>query len=165
MQKEVIKVIPDAIAEAIHETARNFKYHPGSKIGKNGISGLALEISADPGSFSNKCNPKQGGHTPHLLDILNIMTMTGSHEILNQLARQFNYVCVPIEDYKGVSDMELLNAWAAWGAERGETEQAIHHALEDSSITRTEYDKIKNEMFEDFQKELALLARIEGLVE
>ena len=81
------------------------------------------------------------------------------------MARELGYVCVEIPDYSGVSDMELLNAWADWDAARGETGQAIKKALDDSIISGEEIVRIKKEMFEDFQKELALLARLEQLAD
>lgn len=58
--------------------------------------------------------------------------------------------------------MALLDAWAEWDAECGETAQAIRNALSNNVITRKELEKIKSEMVEDFQKELELLTRLEG---
>lgn len=155
--------IPESIAKAIHKSAKSFK-DDSHRRDNNGIDGLAKKIGVNPQTFSNKCNPKQESHIPNILDILNIMDQTKNHSIIDQIARQYGYVCMPIADYTGVSDMDLLNAWAAWGAERGETEQAIQKALENGDISKEEFKEIKNEMFEDFQKELALLARLKYLV-
>ncbi len=105
------------------------------------------------------------GHILNINEVRKLINVTGNHELLFELARERGYVCIDIPDYTGVSDMELLNAWADWDAERGETGQAIKKSLEDTAITNDELNKIRKEMFEDFQKELALLRRLESLVE
>ena len=93
------------------------------------------------------------------------MKVTGDHRILFEMARELDYVCMEMPDFSNISDLELLNAQADWDAERGETGQAIKKALDDTRISRVELDRIKKEMFEDFQKELALLSRLESIAD
>ena len=145
-----------SIEKTIYDTAHA---HPG------GAKQLAKEIGTQPGTFNNKCDPRMPGHILNINEVRKLLKVTGNHEILFELARERGYVCIDIPDYTGISDMELLNAWADWDAERGETGQAIKKSLEDTTITKDELNKIRKEMFEDFQKELALLSRLESLVE
>ena len=145
-----------SIEKVIYDTAHE---HPG------GAKQLAREIGIQPGTFNNKCDPRMPGHILNINEVRKLINVTGNHELLFELARERGYVCIDIPDYTGVSDMELLNAWADWDAERGETGQAIKKSLEDTAITNDELNKIRKEMFEDFQKELALLRRLESLVE
>ncbi len=145
----------DPVAIAIQNTGKN--YHGGARQ-------LAIDIGSSPGTFANKTNPNMENHHINIHEMREIMHVSHDYQILYEVARETDHVCVPLEDFSGVSDMELLNAWAAWDAERGETGQAIQRALEDSSITDTEIDKIEKEMFEDFQKELELLNRLKSLI-
>lgn len=151
MKKEI-----DPVEQAVYETAHDY---PG------GARALAERMGLRPGTFNNKCDPAMTGHTVNLSEVRQMMRMTGDHRILLAVARELGYACVRVGDYSNVSDMELLNAWADWDAERGETVQAIRNALHDHAISEGEIERIRKEMYDDFQKELELLARLEGLKE
>lgn len=132
---------------------------------KGGAKAIAEKIGARPGTFINKCNPAMPGHVLNVNELVAIMRITGNYTILHELAAMFGYICEPHEKLSGVTDMELLNAWADWDAERGETVQAIRNALTDQRIRRKELDRIRTEMFEDIQKAFELLQRLESLCE
>ncbi|HSH30159.1 MAG TPA: hypothetical protein VK971_09660 [Thiohalobacter sp.] len=59
----------------------------------------------------------------------------------------------------------LLNAWAALDAQRGETVQAIPTVLSRHAIRHERLQRIRCELFEDFQKELEPLSRLEDYME
>lgn len=145
------------ITQAIYDTVHQYK--PG------GARGLAEKLGVRPGIFNNKCDPNFPDALPNISEIVEIIKETKNPDILHVLAAELSYVCVKIEDWSGVADMELLDAWAEWDAERGETVQEIRDSLSNSVITKKEFEKIKSEMFEDFQKELELLTRLEGYLE
>ena len=146
----------DPVERAIYETAHEY---PG------GARALAERMGVRPGTFNNKCDPAMAGHRVNLDEARRMMQITGDHRILFAVARELGYACVQVGDYSQVSDMELLNAWADWDAERGETVQVIRNALHDHAISGDEIERIRKEMYDDFQKELELLARLEGLKE
>lgn len=144
-----------AINKAIHEVASN---HPG------GARALAKELNLQPGTFSNKCNPAMDTHVLNLREFIDLSLHTEKHDILHEVARKLHCVCVPIERYTGVGDMDLLDAWSDWDIERAETIKEIRLALDHGEATREQFDRIQKEMFEDFQKELALLERLRTLL-
>ncbi|MBT7444866.1 MAG: hypothetical protein HN790_12995 [Methylococcales bacterium] len=141
---------------AIYDTAHSF---PG------GAKKLAEEMGKRPGTFNNKCDPNCETHVMTIDEVRNMMKITDDHQILRALAHEFGYACFPLPDYSGYSDIELLDSWADWDASRGKTVLAIRNALEDRRITEKELDAIEKEMREDFQKELALLSRLESISE
>ena len=145
-----------SIINTIYETTHDY---PG------GAKALAEKLKVKAGTFNNKCDPAMPGHTLNINEVRGILKITGDHRLLFEIARELNYVCIDIPNFEGISDVELLNAWADWDAERGETGQAIKKALNDHSITKKELEKIRKEMFEDFEKELALLSRLESIAE
>jgi len=143
--------LPDTIKTAIYDTAHNY---PG------GLKALAAKMGVRAGTLNNKCDPAMEGHVLNIEDLWKMMAITGNIKVLVMLAGEMRHVIMEIKSYPDVSDIELLNSWAEWQAERGETEQAISDALNNQKITKSELDRIKSEMFEDFQKELALLQRL-----
>ena len=149
--------LSENITQAIYDTVHQYK--PG------GAKGLAEKLGIRPGTFNNKCDPNLPDALPNIRELLDIIRETENPSILYTIAAELGFVCVKIEDWSGVSDMALLNAWAEWDAERGETVQEIRNSLSNNVITRKEFAKIKSEMFEDFQKELELLTRLEGYLE
>lgn len=144
----------DPVDRAIYETAQAW---PG------GAKTLALELGLQPGTFSNKCNPNMREHVLNIREAQAMMCHTKNIKILTELARACHHICVPIKDYSGSSDMEILNAWADWDVERSETVTAIRNALSEGKINKRTLDHIHREMFEDFEKELALLERLKSL--
>ena len=144
------------LAASIETTIKAFKKSGGAKA-------IAEKIGARPGTFINKCNKDMLGHILNVNELVAILKITGDYAILHELAGKFGFICEPHEKLTNVTDMELLNTWAEWDAERGETVQAISKALNDQSINRKELDNIRSEMYQDIQKEFELLHRLESL--
>lgn len=141
----------DTINRTIHKTASSYS---------GGIRKLANDLNLQPGTFSNKCNPSLSTHILNIKELIDICKQTGDLSPLHEIARKLHCVCVPIETYKGISDMQLLDAWSDWEIQRAETMKEIKNALNLHQITALQIDRIQREMFEDFQKELTLLERL-----
>lgn len=144
------------INEAIYQAAKKY---PG------GARGLAKAIGAQAGTFTNKCNPNVQTHVLNIQELFSIIDVTGDHAIVKEIAQHYGYVCYQIDAVdEALGDAALLDAWANWEIERGETVTAIKNALDDGSISPDEFALIRKEMFDDFQMELALLKRLESLL-
>ncbi len=145
----------DPIYHAIAETAKS---HP------RGATGLSEQLGLQKRTFINKCNPNCEDHLLNVNDLVAIMQQTDDLQILKSLARTFGHVCVPIKSYTEYSDEALLDAWSDWDIERAETTKQIRIALDQGNMSPEQLDRIEQEMFEDFEKELAILNRLKGLV-
>lgn len=121
---------------------------------------MATDLGLQPGTFSNKCKPSNETHIINIKELVDICKQTGNLNPLHEIARELHCACVPIEEYSDIADMQLLDAWSDWDIERAETKKEIKEALSRHTITTHCLDRIEQEMFEDFRKELALLARL-----
>ena len=139
------------IYQAIHDTTTAYS---------GGMRQLAKDLGLQPGTFSNKCNPSVETHILNIKELVEICKQTENLTPLHEIARELHCVCVPIEEYDGVADMQLLDAWSDWDIERAETKKEIKEALDRHQITKQCLERIEREMFEDFRKELALLERL-----
>jgi len=128
-----------------------------------GAPALAPLVNMNSNTLSNKVNDRQDSHHLTVDEAVAIQNATQDFRILYAEAMLLQHVCLPIDDYAGISDIELLNAYASYHAECGETAVAIMDALEDGEIKRHEVERVRREMFEDFQRGLAFLARMEAL--
>lgn len=131
---------------------------------KDGAERLATLIRMNLGTLYNKVNPSVETHHLSVDEAVSIQLATGDYRIVEAESRALGGVFVPILPANtNISDMALLDAWAEWHIETGETAAVIRDALSDGKIDRHEVEKIKTEMFEDFQRELQLLQRLEGI--
>jgi hypothetical protein len=130
-----------------------------------GAARLAPLVAMRPGTLSNKVNPFQESHHLTVDEAIALQHATQDYRIFYAEARALGHVTVPVGDYAATSDVELLNAYAAFHREVGETAKEIQRALADRRITTAELTAIRREMFEDWQRELELLNRLEALCE
>lgn len=142
------------INEAIHKTASGYE---------GGVRKLARDLNLQPGTLSNKCNPSMQSHVLNIKELIDICKQTDDLTPLFEIARNLHCVCVPIETHKGISDMQLLDAWSDWDIEQANTKKEIKNVLDLPQITTLHLDRIEQEMFEDFQKALALLGRLRAM--
>ena len=133
--------------------------HPG------GAVALAPLLRMNPGTLSNKVNPLMETHHLTVDEAVQIQLVRRDFRLFHAEARAFNHIAVPAPDLGNVADMELLSAWADWHADIGETTALIREVLSGGRIDRRQLAEIKREMFEDFQRELELLQRLEALVD
>jgi hypothetical protein len=146
------------VALAAYRTVRDFR-----RGGRRGAQALAPMLGKAPGTLSNEVNPDVTTHKLGVEDAVAVMLAAGDFQLADAIEAELGRVATPMPDFADVSDMELLDAWADWHRDTGETAGAIKAALADGRIDRQELDAIKKEVFEDFQRELALLQRLEAL--
>lgn len=137
----------------INDTIEN---HPG------GIETVAKKINTRAGILRNKVDPDNNKHL-NVYEFRNIIDITNPNKILHTFCESHNHTCIEIGQFKHTDNSELLNIRAKWDAERGETDQTIEKALSNQIISEKEYQKIKKEMCEDFQREMELFSRLESM--
>jgi hypothetical protein len=135
-------------------------YHPG------GARGLGPLVRMNPGTLCNKVHPGMENHHLTVDEAVNIQAVLRRYDVLHAEARALGHVCVQLEDHSEASDMELLDAYAAYHADVGETAQAIRDALaHGDGITREAVARVERELFEDARAGFEFLARLKALAE
>ena len=122
-------------------------------------------VNIKPAVLSNKVNPTLETHHLMVDEAIAIQAVTRDYRILYAEAAALNHTCIPLTDFTGISDIELLTAYAKVHAELGETAQAISAAFEDGRITGKEFMRITKEQDEDIRAMFELRARLEALID
>lgn len=130
--------------------------YPGGAVALAPLAGMA------PGTLSNKVNPAVDTHHLSLSEAVTIQALAGDGRMLEAEAAALGYVAIRLPRAGGGSDVELLNAYAQWTRDIGETAAAIQTAL-DGEITEQSLAAIHREMHEDFARALELFARFRAL--
>lgn len=131
----------------------------------SGATALAPLMGTSPSVLSNKVNPSMDSHKLAWEEGVVLMNTTEDYRLLHATARILAHVCIRLPDFKNVSDLELLDAYANLHREIGETSAAINKGLEDRRLTRAEFEAIDKEMYEDIQATLELRSRLEALID
>jgi len=129
-----------------------------------GLTQLAKKTGMREVDLRKKSSPEHPDEYLSLQDTLKLMIETKNFTILYCISQLLEHSCISIPTYQGEDDMALLDAWSHWSDERGDTVAAIHKALIDGAIDRQESIRIEKEMFQDFETELALLARLASMI-
>lgn len=145
----------DAIDEAGYRLVHDY---PG------GAPKLAPKVGMNVGTLLNKANPSQEKHQFTVREALAIQSLRGTTEMIDAEAQVLGGVFVRLGDFSGNSDLELLDLYAEYHAEIGETAQALRQALQEKTLTPALYREVEREAFEDAQAMFALLARLRALV-
>ena len=83
--------------------------------------------------------------TAKIFQLLN----TGDLSMLKAEAQVLGCVMVELKDHSECSDIELLETYAEYHKEIGETSAAIRDALKNRTISKVDYDLIEKEAYED----------------
>lgn len=149
----MIDLLEDAIYRTIHEA-------------QGGAIGLAPRVGMNPGTLNNKAYP---GHEAqlNLCESVPIQRDTQDFRILHSYAHVLDHAAIPLGDYSRTSDLELLDSYARYHAEIGQTAIAIRATLagEGGRITRRMVREVRRELVEDMQAGLEVLARLEAIAE
>ena len=151
----------DPIDTAVYATVHNFKDSRGRK----GVPAIANMLGLRKGTVQNKANPREEFAHFTVKEARALMLATGDHQILYAMARDVGEACVPLPSFAFGSDMDMLNAWAEWQADLGETAKVIDGALKDGKITQQELKEVHDEIVEDFEKALAMLDVLKSMAE
>jgi hypothetical protein len=148
----------DQLNEAVFYTVHEFR-----KGKERGATALAPLVNMRPGTLSNKANPDQD-HQLTLNESILVMRATGDYRILYALCAILDHTLpIRILNFEDTSDLELLDAYARYHAEVGETAQAIRDAFADGDITPEELKRIEKEMDQAQQAEHELRLRLRAL--
>lgn len=139
-----------AIYRVVHD-------HPG------GAAKLAPLVGMNAGTLNNKADPAMESHQLTVRQAVAIQHATSTRRVLEAEAQLLGCAVVPLGDYHQLSDMELLEAYAEWHAEVGETAEAIRDAVAERMITRERVRRVRREIHEDAARALAFVARLEAL--
>lgn len=128
-----------------------------------GARGLAPAVGMNAGTLNNKADPAMGTHQLTVRQAIAIQLATRDHRILATEAMQLGCTVVPVADYSNLTDLELLDSYAEWHREIGETAAAIREAISNRRVSHAAVNKVKREIFEDTSRALAFLQRLEWI--
>lgn len=150
----VTKSISD-LDQAKHDIVHNGKFSPMV---------LAELTSIGYGTLCNKVSVTSPNHFLMVDEAVNIQKIQDVRFLIEAMSRELGgvYVHIPA-DILNTSDVDLIENWANWHRDTAQTEAAISTALKSKTITKKHLANIRKEMFEDFQRELELLHRLEAL--
>ncbi len=131
---------------------------------KGGATALGPELDKSPATLSNEVNPKQMGHKLGLLDSIYLQQRTHNFSILLHYAAALGHTVVPIGDFSGISDIELLKTYSQWHAELGDVNKVLNKALTDNDLEPHELEDIEREFNEATQAGLAFISRCRAIV-
>lgn len=150
------------IQAAAWQTVHQYK---DPKSGQRGAAVLGPKLGKSANSLSNEVNPDVGTHKPGLEDSITLQLITGDFQVLRAYANALHHVAIPLPDFETVSDVELLNQFAAWPAALGRTCQEIHSSLEDGRVDPIELRMVKARGFAHIAKFFQFLQRMEQIAE
>ncbi|MGR8931925.1 MAG: phage regulatory CII family protein [Gammaproteobacteria bacterium] len=150
------KVDDTTIQQATHEAVHGY---PG------GAVALAKIAKLNPGTLTNKANPRMPDHELKLSEAIAVQRITGNFGILSAFAAALGFAVVPITGHAGVSDIEVLTAYANFHSGIGKTASLISEAFEDHLITSQEYQGIRSQFFNGASLGIDFLNRMEALVD
>lgn len=130
---------------------------------RGGAVALAPLVGMASGTLSNKVNPSVDTHKLSVEEAVVIQHAAHDCRILYAEAAALRHSCIPLGDYAGISDVELLNAYAAMHSKIGALAQSVMKALEDQRITRRECEEVERLMHVGIQYQLAFVARMKAL--
>jgi len=146
----------DPIESAIYDTVHD---HPG------GAAKLALLVNMNAGTLSNKANPGMEFHQLTVKEAVAIQNVRKDYRILAAEAAALGYAIVPLGNFEGVSDVEVLTAYANYHSCIGATSAVVAEALNDQRVTKEEYEQCKREFFRAASTGLEFLSRMEALID
>jgi hypothetical protein len=152
----------DELDQVVYDTVHNFK---DKASGGKGAAGLARAIGMQGSTLQNKADRKQEFAQLGLKEARSIMLVSGDTTILSTLCQQLGFAAVPLPHIDAPADTDLLDVWADWSEEFGETAASIKKALEDQKITMSEVANVRRELIEDFEKGLAIIDVLKGMAE
>jgi hypothetical protein len=150
--------IVGAIDRAVYDTVHGY-FDP--RTGQRGAVALAPKLGMQPGTLSNKANPLQE-HQLTLRESASLQLGADDFRILKAYAASLGHAVYALPP-QNVSDVELLNQYAAFHAAVGEKAEALRAALGDGRIDQAEVEAVKRAVYEVAATGLAVVARLEVL--
>jgi hypothetical protein len=89
---------------------------------------------------------------------------SGTNLFAETVAQDSGGVFIPIQQFEGLADIELLDAYTAMVEDEGKFATDFREALRGKNITREGFKKMRDDIHAQQVHEMELLARIESLV-
>ena len=132
---------------------------------KGGATQLAPLVNMNPGTLANKANPAMEHHHLTVKEAVAIQNTTKDFRVLAAEAAVLNHAIVPLGNFDGVSDIEILTAYANYHSDIGQTSIVIAEALNDNRVTQLEFQSVRGEFFKSVSTGLEFLNRLEALID
>ena len=147
-----------ALDRAVYETVHGYV---DPRTGQRGAVALAPKLGMQPGTLSNKANPLQE-HQLTLRESIPLQLSAWDFQILKAYARELGHAVYALPT-PHVSDIELLDQYAAFHAAVGEKAEALRNALADGRVVPAEVQEVKRALYEVVASGLAVVTRLEVL--
>lgn len=151
----------DRLDRAIHATVHDYQ---DERTRQRGAVALAPRVGMQAGTLSNKANPMIETHHLGLRESVPLQIAAHDCRILHEYALALGHIAYRLPSSSTpVSDLALLDDYAAFHAAVGRKATAIRNALADGRIERAEVEDIRGEFEAAICAGLELLARLEVL--
>lgn len=121
-----------------------------------------LDMSANV--LQNKVSLTQTTHKLALHEAMKMQHITQDYRILHAMADELNHVAIPLPNFDGISDMELLDAYMDDITALGEFTASFQTSIADGSLTQRELDNVEAKSYEFINKHVALMSRLRSMV-
>lgn len=150
-------VTDDSFLQSIKDTVYNKLNN------RAGIKKIAPQLNISDNVLRNKINPNYDAHL-HISELYKIIEITNDPKPLNKLSLEFDHACAQNNIYKNISDDEIIRSRSNWEIERAQTCEMIEQVRANGQVTKNEIIKLKEEIYDDFSKQLALLYKLKACV-
>jgi hypothetical protein len=131
---------------------------------KRGVAALSRATGLSESLLQNYSNPNEPSQFT-VRQLRTIILQSGDKRALYQLAHDVGEACFPMVLSDFPVDTDVINALADWHGEIAETMQRASGILKDGKVEKSEVDGLTQELIEDFEKGLKLLAVFKGMQE
>ena len=118
-----------------------------------------------PHTLLNEVNANSSQHKLGLFDSVLFQLASNDYRMLHAQCAALSHVAVPLGDFSGVSDVELLEAYANWHADIGMVAKEMAEAFADRRVTSPEFLILKELIYQTSRTGMELLSRLEAVVD
>lgn len=93
-----------------------------------------------------------------------LQAATNDVSILHAEAAALRHACLPLINFNGVPDMELLSGYAAWHSCLGDLLLTVTQAVHNQHISRNDFARVRQALQEDAARGVEFLQRLEALI-
>jgi hypothetical protein len=129
-----------------------------------GTESLGPRVGVSPAVLRNKVNPNNDTHRLTWDEAIRITVVTGDPRMLDAFAAEVDRITVVIPKEQPC-DMDVLSDACALVAEVGDYMRAIHTALADGRLTKSELADVRRKAMTAMSKVAALTACLDGMAE
>lgn len=127
------------------------------------VESAALTLGRAAGTLYNKADPGNDSQGLLLEEAAALIRASKDYRILHAFCAACDHAAVPLGDFRGTSDAELLDLFAASIVAAGDTATEIRRALQDRRITGAELRLIRAATYRQVCALFELMSRLEAL--